>query len=87
MMEVDARNSLRLEIAMRSPLAAGIFGVVVATIVTFFLVRYLRSLADRMDILPFMAICLVGGALCLLIAWLWDKREAAQKARARSDQQ
>lgn len=72
---------------MNTPLAAGIFGVTVAAVVCFFLVRYLRALSDEIALLPFMAICVGIGLACLAIAWLWERKDAARKERERSSQQ
>ena len=65
----------------KSRLAAGIFGVIVATILCTLLARYLRNLADHMSVLPFLAICAALLAVCLGLAHWSDKRDSARKAR------
>jgi MFS family permease len=67
--------------AMRTPLAAGIFGVIVATIVGAWLMSFLHSHADSWGLPLLAAICLSIGAASLAFGWWMDRRDAARKAR------
>jgi CDP-diglyceride synthetase len=70
---------------MNTPLVAGIVGTVVATIVCAFMARYLHRLQSELSVGPYMLVIAAILAVIFATAHWMDKRDAARKARGRSD--
>lgn len=56
-----------------------VIGAVVALVVCTLMVRYLDSKTDEWGTLGLVAVCAAIVAVCLLIGWMWDRRQASER--------
>lgn len=71
--------------ALGSKNAAQIFGGIVATIFGLWLTTFLNGLSKTWDLLPFLGLCAIICAGCLILARQMDKKAQARQSRAKSD--
>lgn len=70
---------------MNTPLAAGVFGTVVAGIICIAGSVYLHSMAGEWGFPKLAIVCLSVLAVVFAVARWMDKRDEARRARGRSD--